>query len=166
MQKIKKSLLRVGCDITRLFGALTFLWFAHCLGDYALQTKSVALFKGKSLLICFIHASIWTGIMLIGFGIVARLGLLLGASCGLKFEQLKWYAFLVIGYILLGSHLVIDYGKIYTCFFSALPEDLSHFNPFTQRLLFVDQVLHLGSILLCYFLLGLMQHLNAKKEHV
>ncbi len=141
----------------KFIGAITFLWFAHCIGDYSLQTKSVALYKSKSLLICLIHSSIWTGIMLMGFGLVARLGLFWNTNRGIKADDLKWHAFLIVGYLLLLSHLIIDYGKIYTCYFPALPDDLSKFNPFTQQLLLIDQALHTISIIICYFILGKLQ---------
>jgi hypothetical protein len=141
----------------KFLAAFTFLWFAHCIGDYSLQTKSVALYKSKSFLICLIHASVWTGIMLICFALVARFGLFWNTPQGIKTDVLKWHAFLIVGYLLLLSHLVIDYGKIYTCFFPALPDDLSHFNPFTQQLLLIDQTLHSISIIICYFVFGLVQ---------
>lgn len=141
----------------KFVGALTFLWFVHCLGDYSLQTKSVALYKSKSFLICLIHSSIWTGVMLIGFAFIARLGLFWNTEKGIKADDLKWHAFLIVGYLLLLSHLVIDYGKIYTCFFPGLPDDLSRFNPFTQQLLLIDQALHGISIIFCYFVLGFLQ---------
>jgi hypothetical protein len=151
-------------NVGKFIGAMTFLWFAHCIGDYSLQTKSVALYKSKSLLICFIHASIWTGIMLICFGFIARLGLFLNTRHGIMIDEFRWYVFLIIGYILLFTHLIIDYEKIYTCFFPALPDDLSKFNPFTQQLLMIDQGLHVVSIIICYFLFCLLHGQGPQKK--
>lgn len=162
MKPIRSLLLKMVGFVVKFIGALTLLWLAHCLGDYALQTKSVALFKNKSLLICIIHASIWTGVMLAGFATIARFGLFWNTTRGIKTDRLVWQAFLLIGYFLLLSHVVIDYHKIYTCFFPALPDDLSHFNPFTNQLLLVDQTLHGISIIISYFVLGILQKKYSK----
>ncbi len=156
-QILDMQLSKIYYNFLKFIAALTFLWFAHCIGDYALQTKSVALFKSKSFLICLIHASVWTGIMLLGFGFIARLGLFWNMSKEISFDAFKWHIFLIIGYLLLVSHVIIDYYKVYTCFFPALPDDLSRFNPFTQQLLLIDQTLHVLSIIGCYFLFGFLQ---------
>ena len=67
---------------------------AHSLGDYALQSNWIAVEKGKSLYILYIHAMIWTTV-------VCLVSYVIGF-------QLGWVKIL---FILLVPHFIMDYFK-------------------------------------------------------
>lgn len=133
--------------------ALCILWCAHCIGDYSLQTKSVAIYKHKSLLICIIHASIWTGIVFAGFMAVVKLNLLWNFKRHHS-HIIPWQTLLSILLILLISHVIIDYVKWDAFLFSVSDRDLLSFNPLTQMILIIDQGLHIASLIFCYVFLN------------
>lgn len=154
MKKQKTSWRFYGQALGKFFTALSMLWCAHCIGDYSLQTKSIALYKVKSLLICIIHASVWTGIMLFGFFAIARMGLFWNTTQGIQDDEFPWPLLLSVTLILLISHTIIDYGKFYTYFFATHKDVLGSFCEQSQVLLIVDQLLHTLSFIVCYVVIG------------
>ena len=101
---------------------------AHAIGDYALQSEYIAREKTKSLYVLFIHAMIWTTVIVY-----------MWAVCG---YSLNPYQILVILFI---PHFIMDYCKAQSKWFPKLIK-----NPKVQ--LTIDQSFHyMQLITLIYF---------------
>lgn len=101
---------------------LLFLIWLHYIGDYPLQGDFLANFKGKYDYILLCHSIIWAGTICLGLYILGML-------------TLNKLVFLLVG------HFWIDRWK-------SRKEDKSKA---LTRDLWIDQLLHIGQILLVYY---------------
>lgn len=97
---------------------------AHSLGDYALQSNWIAVEKGKSLYVLYIHAMIWTTVVCL-------------MSCVIGF-QLDWVKIL---FILLIPHFVMDYCKAQSKWYSNVIGN-------AKVELAIDQCFHYGQLMI------------------
>ena len=129
------------------------LWFAHCIGDFALQADFLAAFKKNYCFMCFIHSFICAGMLMCSFMFIIWTDLLDGVH---KVKKVKLYRMLFfLFFFFLFSHCAIDQMKAGGLFNMLLGKDPSNLCCQMTGALWIDQALHFVSIMLGYYLFSL-----------
>ena len=148
-------------SIEKFFFSMIILIFAHCIGDYAFQTQFLATFK-KFVFICFVHSSIWSGVIMYALISILRFHLLWNYSKDIIFTyNLKRLLFWIFIFLLI-THMIIDTAKAtgqFNLFFGKSPTDMD-FN--LGLALWLDQGLHFITMLFSYYIIGKFLPKSAK----